>query len=318
MSQLRQIYSNRHPRWLEDDIILWRYMPLERLFCYLNGNIFLPSIAKLCAEDPFEGEGCADDAIRFRNRFRRRDAKKADQVEKWIRDQVCSTTDRDKMGDKDAIELNGWESNAAACIFQRQYFEFLRTTRFAWCWYRSRHESAAMWRTYGKGGVAVATDIAKLRQVLAGQEFLFGEMQYVPSHAGRLIDPASESPDCEDLQMHPYFWKRQEYEHEHEVRFIAAGPAREGNGAILPGGVPASDWITKVRLWPKLTPAEEKCLTKAIQDFIPQLDCRCSDLYGRHSPGEELYEDLMKEHPEEEHLKWGDYSDGIPPGMKEL
>lgn len=313
MSQLRQIYSN-----LKDDTVLWRYMPLERLFFYLDGNVFLPSIAKLRDEDPFEGEGCADDAVRFRNSFRRRDAKKADQVEKWIRDQVCSTTDKDKMGDKDAIERNGWESTRAADIFQRHYFEFLRRTRFAWCWYRSPHESAAMWSTYGKGGVAVATDIAKLRQVLAGREFLFGEMRYVLSHARRLIDPAAELPDGEDLLLHPYFWKRQEYEHEHEVRFITAGPAREGNGTILPGGVRASDWITNVRLWPKLTPAEEKCLTKAIQHFIPGLDCRCSDLYGRNSPTEKLFEDFMRECQENEDSKWSDGSDGIPPAMKEL
>ena len=312
------MYSNRHPKRLADDTPLWRYMPLQRLFSYLDGNVFLPSIAKLRAEDPFEGEGCADDVARFRKSFSKRYGKEAHDVEKWIHDQLCSTADKDRIGDKEGIEFNRWESDEAAYIFQRHYFDFIRNTRFAWCWYRSPHESAAMWSTYGKGGVAVATDIVKLKQVLAGRKFLCEGMRYVPSHAGRLIGPASESANGQNLLLHPYLWKGQEYEHEHEVRFIIAGPAREANGGTLLRGVRASDWITKVRLWPKLSPAEEKCLTKAIRHFIPRLDCSCSDLCGRNSPTEELSEDFIRECQERENSKWSDCSDGIPPAMKEL
>ncbi len=314
VNQLRQIYSNGDPKYLPDDTILWRYMPLQRLSSYLDGNVFLPSVAKLRDEDPFEGAGCADDVARFRESFRKRYRGEARDVEKWMHDQLCSEADREE------IRRNQWESNAAAYIFQRHYFDFISKTRFVWCWFKSPHESAAMWSTYGRGGVAVGTELARLKKILARRQFLFGEMRYVPSHAGRLIDidSAPQRRDAEDLLLHPYFWKRIEYEHEHEVRFITTGPPCEGHGTILPTGIPASDWITKVRLWPRLSPTEEKYLTKAIQYFVPRLDCRCSDLYDRNSQIKEEHDDLMRMCQEEADAKWSRCSDGIPPGMKEL
>jgi hypothetical protein len=43
-------------RWLPDYAEVWRYVPLRTLFFYLNGLVFIPSVAKLRAGDPFEGE----------------------------------------------------------------------------------------------------------------------------------------------------------------------------------------------------------------------------------------------------------------------
>jgi len=43
-------------RWLPDYVEVWCYVPLRTLFFYLNGLVFIPSVAKLRAGDPFEGE----------------------------------------------------------------------------------------------------------------------------------------------------------------------------------------------------------------------------------------------------------------------
>ena len=43
-------------RWLPDHAEIWRYVPLRTLFFYLNGLVFIPSVAKLRDGDPFEGE----------------------------------------------------------------------------------------------------------------------------------------------------------------------------------------------------------------------------------------------------------------------
>jgi hypothetical protein len=55
MGTIAQIYPEDHGKWLSDDTCLWRYVPLKTLFFYLDRNIFIPSIAKLRQDDPFEG-----------------------------------------------------------------------------------------------------------------------------------------------------------------------------------------------------------------------------------------------------------------------
>jgi len=56
MAKPKQIFTESDKRWLNDDAVIWRYVPLQTLFFYLNGLVFIPSVAKLRAGDPFEGE----------------------------------------------------------------------------------------------------------------------------------------------------------------------------------------------------------------------------------------------------------------------
>ena len=177
-----------------------------------------------------------------------------------------------------------------------------------------------MWSTYGKGGAAVAAEVGRLKQALdgTGRDFRFGQMRYIPSHETPLLDRRSGPSNDGEFLLRPDFLKRIEYKHEQEVRFITAGPKREDSEGILLRGLRPSDWITKVRLWPGLTAAEEETLKAAIHHFVPQLDCCCSDLLGRNWPGEDVFGELMEEVKGKEDTEWRSGSDGIPPEMKEI
>jgi hypothetical protein len=312
MGEVRQIYPSGHSKWLPDGTSLWRYVSLQTLFFYLNQNIFLPSIAKLRQEDPFEGESPNGDIAEFKTAFKHRYGERARELENWIHKNLCSPAD------KEQIQHNGWDSDGAAYVFVRHYFDFLRKTRFAWCWFKSEIESEAMWKTYGKIGVAVATEVGKLRKVLAATErdFVFGQMLY--GESTRRLAMSSKLAKGADFLLRSYFLKRLEYKHEEEVRFVTAGPPTEPKAGILLRNVTAADWITKVRLWPKLTLEEEESLKETLHRSIKGLDCRCSGLHGRNWPGEEPWEKFVQKHQERNDSSWRDCSDGIPREIKNL
>lgn len=168
-----QIFIQSDKRWLNNDAAIWRYVPLRTLFLYLNGLVFIPSIAKLREEDPFEGEFYENIAW-FNDAFHKHYGDRAKDLEQWIFKTLCSDSDRH------FIEINKNYLNAAAEVFRRHYFEFVRRTRFASCWFHSYRESAAMWSGYGNQGVAIQTSVQKLVTALetTDRSFVFGRMTY--------------------------------------------------------------------------------------------------------------------------------------------
>src|SRR5947208_16837631 len=91
-----QIFAETDKRWLPDDAILWRYVPLRTIFFYLNGLIFLPSIEKLRKGDPFEGSWY-ESLSWFNNALEKQYAQHTADINKWISQELFSAGDRHRI-----------------------------------------------------------------------------------------------------------------------------------------------------------------------------------------------------------------------------
>jgi len=311
MSKTNQIYSETHNRYVNEHTVLWRYVPLRTLFFYLNGLIFIPSVMKLSAGDPFEGNFYEEIAW-FNDAFSKHYGDQAQVIEDWIFKQFCSDQVQKTIQINRRIP-NG--SNFASQTLRKHYFDYIRRTRFAWCWFSSNLESAAMWSVYGNQGVAVKTTIGKLKALFekTGFDFIYGRMTYVDYRSGVStdFDPLREADY--DLLMRPYFLKRKEYISESEVRFVTAGYNCDERGGILLKDMAPQDWISAIRLWPRLTSDEEHSLRKAIEQFMPNADCQKSDLLS----SEMGLSDMLTIDSATD-SNWTQKQDGIPTPLKVL
>jgi hypothetical protein len=118
---------------------------------------------------------------------------------------------------------------------KQRYLDFIRVTRFAWCWFHSRDESAAMWNTYGKKGVAVQSTVGRIKGALetTGRKFIYGRMTYIDYGSDLGTESNSDQQQDDHRVLRPFFLKRKEYESEDELRFVIAGPRRDLRGGIL-------------------------------------------------------------------------------------
>jgi hypothetical protein len=298
-------------RWLPDHAEVWRYVPLRTLFFYLNGLVFIPSVAKLRADDPFEGEFYEDIAW-FNSAFSDHYGGEANAIEEWMLKELCSDHERQH------IKINRNYPNAGAEVYRRQYFDFIRRTRFAWCWFQSYRESAAMWSVYGNQGVAIKSTVGKLSSVLekTGREFIYGRMTYVDYRSGISTDFNPEHKSDYRLLLRPFFLKRREYESENEVRFVTSGVDREERGGILLKELLPQQWISEIRLWPGLTHDEEESIKKAVHHFVSDADCQKSDLFSGPDGPSELAEMITADLEQSADLSWAEGKDEIPQSLK--
>jgi hypothetical protein len=298
--------------WLPDDAVVWRYVPLRVLFFYLDGLVFIPSIAKLQANDPFEGR-FHDDIAWFNSAFANRYGDKANQIDEWMRNELFDDFERDFI----EINKNNQAGSPAPQYLRQHYFNFIYRTRFAWCWFHSHRESAAMWSVYGNQGVAIKTDIGKINTVLekAGRDFIYGKMTYIDFNDRFDFDPSANDLHVR-LLLRPFFLKRKEYESENEVRFVTAAAEREERGGILLKNLPPRDWISAIRLWPGLTNDEEKSLCKTIRKMMPDVDCQRSNLFvGPTGDLADTFQDMFEKSADE---SWKLDEDGIPGPLKQV
>ena len=307
-----QIFSESvTKRWLPDHAEVWRYVPLRTLFFYLNGLVFIPSVAKLRTEDPFEGEFYEEIAW-FNSAFQDQYGNETNVIEGSIFKELCSDDERHH------IEINKGYPNAAAEVFRRHYFDFVRRTRFAWCWFQSYRESAAMWSVYGNQGVAIKSNVGKICNVLenTGREFIYGRMTYVDYRSGVSTEFNPENKSDYRLLLRPFFLKRKEYESENEVRFVTSGHDRLDRSGILIKKLPPQEWISEIRLWPGLTGDEEQSIQKAAQHFVPNIDCQKSDLFSGPSSDSFLTNLILEDLEKPIDASWTQGSDGIPNSIK--
>jgi hypothetical protein len=313
MTSTKQIYPEGHQKWLSDDEYLWRYVPLRTLFFYLAGNIFIPSVEKLRQADPFEGNFPVDRSG-FNLAIKHHYGCNENNLDEWLYQRRCNENERKLM------DLNkGQEAfaNRKADILMSRYFEFIRNTRYAWCWFLGS-ESAAMWSVYGNQGVAIATTVARIRQIFAksGRSASFGQMFYVEVCQGQVSDLIPDEPEHQQFILQPHFMKRKEYASEREVRFIGYSPENRKKGGIVLGGIDPNDWIQQIKFWPKLTSSEEEALSTAVKKAAPNIQCFKSDLLT--SQEDSVYDENGVEAAmaATDEKSWTDNSDGIPSFLK--
>ena len=88
------------------------------------------------------------------------------------------------------------------------------------CWHHSAEESMAMWDKYHlrSNGIAIKTTISNLRNSLPNEPNTFiGQIEYIENH-NQIEMP--ENPSMASLVYSAYFYKRQPFEYEQEVRAI--------------------------------------------------------------------------------------------------
>lgn len=307
MGNVTQGYNVGSAKHLPDQTPLWRYVPTKTLFLYLTGTVFLPSIEKLRTNDPFEGEFFFDTTI-FNHAMQERYKEAVPDIEAWLLSRCPEHEQRE-------IEVNRDYPNFAASICEKRYFEFIRQTRYAFCWFLSDSESAAMWHVYGSQGCAIGTSVGKLRATLekTSYAFAFGRMYYVDVRGGNPSNFNWEHPDEARFLLDPHFLKRSEYESEKEVRFVTSAPESAPHGGLVLSDVNATDWIREILLWPSLNSAEANALRKAIAELNPDISVARSELLHMEE-GAPLLEAFFNLDLD----AWRSGSDGIPAVLKDL
>jgi hypothetical protein len=282
-------------RPIETHAPLWRYVRLKTLFFYLTGKAYVPSVRKLQECDRSEGLPICDHI------WTTEGFTKEEYVElaKWVEEERTLT-----KSEKELFELNRRHAGANQRVYFEHYHEFLSRTRYAWCWYASAFESAAMWQLYGQDGVAIRTSVDKLGAALEPlhREWMGCQVRYINREpdSRRSFAPEQEK-DLGWWIRRPYFFKGVEYEHEHEVRFVTLGP-EEQDGIRLEGIKPET-WIEEVVIWPGLVDSEADTLEMAIATVCPSIKerIRKSLLFQRDrtavlSPGfEDAFENAINE-----------------------
>lgn len=313
-SKPKQIFPDSDTkRWLSNEAEVWRYVPLRTLLLYLDGSLFIPSVGKLRAADPFEGEFYEEIAW-FNDAFAERYGNDAANIDEWILKDLCSDSERR------VFEINKQQGALLVEILRKHYFAWIRRTRFAWCWFHSYRESAAMWNIYGKQGVAVKSNVGRIAAMLegTGRDFIFGKMTYVDYATGVSTEFNPEDPADYQLLLRPFFLKRMEYESEKEVRFVTADSNGANLGGILLENLNPQDWISAISLWPKLTCGEERSVRKTIQHFMPQVECSKSELLTGPDEPVDFNDTLDEDRGGLKETTWKEVKDGIPVALKEV
>ena len=299
---------------LTDSDYLWRYVPLNTLLVYLSGEVFIPSVEKLVDSDPFEGKFVFDAKLFELVKSCARYGPCWGEIEDWIRSARCTVPERLCVESKDGPREE---------VLMWHFFQYLRATRYAWCWFHPvpDMESAAMWNTYGKNGVAVRTTVGQLSAALAKSahmNFLFGKMTYVKVEAGKIaVDSPAQDPNLNDLLPQPHFLKREEYEHEHEVRYVTCGPESPVTKGIFIGVQPG-EWIEEIRLWPGMTMSETAAVKNLVRRSMPDVKCEKSDLFNQQEQLCAPINTQIRSSDRRSDRQWREEYDGIPLALKQL
>lgn len=145
---------------------------------------------------------------------------------------------------------------------EAEFYSGLRGEMFLNCWNMSAHESAALWKLYGRDDKAIAIESTYRRlQAALPKKCIIGAVTYLEYSSTVAI------PD--GTVYAPYFFKRRSFEHEHELRaFIPGGSetgVREAGGIYEPVNVEAL--VTRVRL----SPASPAWYRKTVEDLLQTL-----------------------------------------------
>ena len=202
---------------LNDDMILWRYMSLDKFVNLLDdGGVYFAPLDSYMTSDPFEG---FPPAVAIKAMY-----SVGDPFYKKSSDYIYSL---ESKVDQNNPEFLGAIQKAKDYLATRssefrKLFNLLSKGTLVSCWYHSEYQSEAMWKLYsdqGKG-VAVKTTVGKLRIALEAAvatkrqtKIFLGKVKYL-DYSDSTIAPS----DCVvDGHIMPLL-KRVSYSHENEVR----------------------------------------------------------------------------------------------------
>ncbi len=223
------------------DEVVWRYMRLETLLLLLHRNtVFLPTLAKLTADEPNEGQ------------LPRRVTPTKDELD--FLESVSSWLEAQPTNSPQLTE--GLRGDRRVLVLRELWLRELSKRRLIWCWHSSTEESMAQWKIYAQHGVAICST------VLAVTEALY---HAVESPILALKARYSEPSAGEDLLARPYSWKRSSFKHESEVRFVLRSQPIE-SGLTL-SDVP-TDFIDDIVVSPLCLPSEAFAVIDALTHYF--------------------------------------------------
>lgn len=280
---------------------LWRYMRLSAFFALLDGYAFFPAVRHLHGGDPMEGEPVCD-APEIIAEFRKGNN---NALNRWL-------TEKAKGWEKQRLEAENCQSRLLVSIWVRE----LAKRRAVWCWHDAHHESAAMWSVYAQAGVAVMSTVAAIRQALpSAPEFKMARVRYVSRrHSRRRSSPEIKGNARRVLR--PFLWKREEFEHEKEVRvFTRCSPEATG---IPVFDVKFADLIRAVRLSPLIHHAEAKSLRNIIEKRLPAVRVDRSEILGNRLEEEKVHHDIDEYVARKDPASLPEDEESVPPLVSDL
>ncbi|MEE5060488.1 DUF2971 domain-containing protein [Pseudomonas alliivorans] len=202
---------------LHDDMVLWRYMSLDKFINLLDDEgLYFAPLDSYKDTDPFEGY---PPAVALRAIY-----SLSDETYQAVSDTILMAEQMEKP----------WSPTVEAAVDKahkslrdrpakfRLLIDALFKGTLVSCWYHSSHQSEAMWKMYGdqRKGVAIRTTVGKLKLALAqaqGNErqktIFIGKVRYID-----YSDPLITAQECKvDGHIIPLL-KRISYSHENEVR----------------------------------------------------------------------------------------------------
>jgi hypothetical protein len=202
---------------LNDDMVLWRYMSLDKFINLLDDEgVYFAPLKSYQDSDPFEGY---PPAVALRAMY-----SLSDPAYRVAADTLLKAEEREKPWSPavEAAIVKARERLANRPAKFRSLIDALFKGMLVSCWYYSEHQSEAMWKLYGDQGkgIAIRTTVGKLKTALKAAEgnarqttIFMGRVRYVD-----YADPAITAPDCNvDGHIIPLL-KRISYAHENEVR----------------------------------------------------------------------------------------------------
>lgn len=246
---------------------------MNSLLLHLQGKVFIPSIQKLRDCDIREGAELVDSveaATCFKN-------DEYHELVKWLE------AERLTEAEKEYLRLNCNYPGANQRMFFSHYYDFIRRSRFAWCWFQSDCESAAMWKLYAAGGVAIETSLSRLQSSLQaqGRDWLISRMNYMDfrRHYPGMF---AQSKDGHEWVRRPFLLKGKEYVHEQEVRLVTVAP--DSNDGLLLEEIKPASWIQRIVLPSGLPASQLRAIEWMVQTLCPDLSGTISEsALRRHS-----------------------------------
>jgi hypothetical protein len=240
---------------------LWRYMKLTTLLMLLRGRVFIPTIATLRRDDPFEAI-CK--------------GSKAKAYFETPPQEIASILERDATAhERSNLSYNNPNDPTCGPIGEIYYriWDRLRAPRLAiWCWQGSGIESMALWNQYAdRTGVAIRTNVGKLIATFEASP------QATPALLGKVR--YDENEDTSDF-LRPYFLKRPSYEHESEVRLVIPWENNGWRPGILME-INAATLLERIVISPHVIPSEahkvREFLQHALKEFLLESTVEISD-----------------------------------------